>query len=465
MNNNKTDYAYQTVYRYLLRLTNEVSAGPAVRLPSLRLLARRLRVSVSTVQNAYSLLEKEGRVCAVPKSGYFALPTTCNDLSLEGDDVFTRFHASARRPDMFVFGADEPTLLVSLHGALLSVERDLMRHYPCQPDPRFEPFGEIELRTALAGHYTSSTEHCWHPDNVFIGPDKTGVLKTVIEALGLRDCAVMVESPCAWSMLRTLQSLGIRVIELCPDVQGDIDVEELRAVIQRDDVKMAVVSSQMDPVRGRRMSGEQRARMAEVLNLHGVWVLENDCHGALCFEEGGTPFRDLINPQRLLVMGAFDKMIGLEAPFGYLLSRHSRALLHEQWVLRSFRLPPVRQKAIARLHTSGQLDRHMRELRGCLEQRVGELASSVEEYLGDEVRFERPQGGASIWLESVHRVDTARVFNRLLEQRIVVAPGELFSARGLHQQCLRISGTVDWAQNIESMLVIVRNALVQERLG
>jgi hypothetical protein len=30
---------------------------------------------------------------------------------------------------------------------------------------------------------------------------------------------------------------------------------------------------------------------------------------------------------------------------------------------------------------------------------------------------------------------------------------------------LRISGTVDWAQNIESMLVIVRNALGQERLG
>jgi DNA-binding transcriptional MocR family regulator len=55
MDHHKTDFAYQMVYRYLLRLTNELSAGPAVRLPSLRLLARRLRVSISTVQNAYSL--------------------------------------------------------------------------------------------------------------------------------------------------------------------------------------------------------------------------------------------------------------------------------------------------------------------------------------------------------------------------------------------------------------------------
>jgi DNA-binding transcriptional MocR family regulator len=55
MNNNKTDFAYQMVYRYLSRLTNELPGGPAVKLPSLRLLARRLRVSISTVQNAYRL--------------------------------------------------------------------------------------------------------------------------------------------------------------------------------------------------------------------------------------------------------------------------------------------------------------------------------------------------------------------------------------------------------------------------
>jgi DNA-binding transcriptional MocR family regulator len=462
---NKTDFAYQMVYRYLLRLTNEISTGPAVRLPSLRLLARRLRVSISTVQNAYSLLEREGRICSVPKSGYYALPNPCHDAPCEGDDVFTRFHAGARRTDMFIFGADEPTLLVSLHGALLSAERDLMRHYPCPPDPQFQPFGDIELRTSLAGYYTSSTEHCWHPDNVFIGPDKTAVLKAVIKALQLRDCAVLVESPCGWGILRTLQSFGIRVIEVSADAHGGIDVEDLGAVIQREGVKMAIISSQMDPVRGQLQSREQRAQMAEVLNLHGLWVLENDCHGALCFEEGHPPFRDLIDPQRLLVLGAFDKTIGLEAPFGYLLSRHSRPLWHEQWVLRSFRLPPVRQKAVARLYASGQLDRHLHELRSRLKLRMDELSGAVELYLGDEVRFLRPRGGASLWLESKHRVDTARVFNRLLEQRIVVAPGELFSARGLHQQSLRISGTVDWAQNIESMLVIVRNALGQERLG
>jgi DNA-binding transcriptional MocR family regulator len=461
---NKTDFAYQMVYRYLSRLTNELPEGPAVKLPSLRLLARRLRVSISTVQNAYSLLEKEGRICSVPKSGYYALPQPCNDIHCEGDDVLERYQASARRSDMFVFGADEPTLLQSLDGALLNLERDLMRHYPCQPDPRFQPFGDIELRTALAAAYTSSTERCWHPDNVFIGPDKTGVLKTVLKALQLRDCAVLVESPCGWSVLRTLQSFGIRVIEWCASSEHGVDMDELNGLLQQGDIKMAILSSRMDPVRGRVMPLEQRQRLAQVLNRHGVWVLENDSQGGLCFDEQVEPLRNFIDPERLMILGAFDKTIGLEAPFGYLLSRHSRPLWHQQMLLRSFRLPPIRQKAIARLYSSGQLDRHLQGLRSSLQERTASLGMMIEHYLGDDVRFERPGGGATLWLDSAHRVDMTRVFERLLDQRIVIAPGELFSVRGLHQQSLCLSGAADWSQNIESMLVIIRNALGQERL-
>ena len=58
----ETDFAYQAVYRYLASLINESEGDTPIRLPSLRHLAERLNVSISTIQYAYSLLEKEGRV-------------------------------------------------------------------------------------------------------------------------------------------------------------------------------------------------------------------------------------------------------------------------------------------------------------------------------------------------------------------------------------------------------------------
>jgi DNA-binding transcriptional MocR family regulator len=54
----ETDFAYQAVYRYLTSLISEHATDARVRLPSLRQLAQRLNVSISTIQYAYSLLEK-----------------------------------------------------------------------------------------------------------------------------------------------------------------------------------------------------------------------------------------------------------------------------------------------------------------------------------------------------------------------------------------------------------------------
>ncbi|NAT36978.1 GntR family transcriptional regulator, partial [Pseudomonas syringae pv. actinidifoliorum] len=56
---NNADFAYQAVYRYLVQLVDQGQGESALKMPSLRHLARRLRVSISTVQSAYSLLEKE----------------------------------------------------------------------------------------------------------------------------------------------------------------------------------------------------------------------------------------------------------------------------------------------------------------------------------------------------------------------------------------------------------------------
>lgn len=50
-----TDFAYQAVYRYLTSLINEPGSDVQVRLPSLRQLAHRLSVSISTIQYAYTL--------------------------------------------------------------------------------------------------------------------------------------------------------------------------------------------------------------------------------------------------------------------------------------------------------------------------------------------------------------------------------------------------------------------------
>lgn len=170
----QADFAYQAVYRYMINLINEVGTEARVKLPSLRHLAERLNVSISTIQYAYSLLEKEGRVYSVAKSGYYALPIASSTPCCTAGDLLERLYVGARRPGMLVLSADEPAQLLSLDAPLLQLERELVRQYPRQLQPYSQPCGIWELRAALAARYTHSPTRCWQADDVYIGADLRG---------------------------------------------------------------------------------------------------------------------------------------------------------------------------------------------------------------------------------------------------------------------------------------------------
>jgi DNA-binding transcriptional MocR family regulator len=463
----KTDFAYQAVYRYIARLVNEVQADSTKKLPSLRQLARRLRVSISTIQSAYALLEKEGRVCSVPKSGYFAVPLiSADDSRIDGageGGLLDTYLRHARRPGMTLLGTDQPTLVQSLDEQLLLTERELLRQYPRPHDPGFQPFGDLELRNVLAARYTSDAQHGWYPENVYVGPDLPGMLQAVVETLQLRGAAVLVESPCPWSVLQLLQSLNVRVIELPINENATVSMAGLKQLMLDENIGMAILSSSVNPVSGSSLPWADRRAIAQLLNRYRVWVLENDSHGDLTFNGGRGRLRDLIDPQRLIIMGAFDNTLSLETPYGYLLCRQLAPQWQRYFLTRGFELAPIRQKAIARLCGNGRLDAHLHGLKQLLAGRMLAMARLLDEHLGQLLHVEQPAGGSAIWARSIPPVDMRAVFDSLAQQRILVTPGALFSLDERYSQHLRIGYTLDRQLDLPRLLTALGEALRQAR--
>lgn len=432
-------FAYQSVYRYLNLLINESATNGSVRLPSLRQLADRLNVSISTIQYAYSLLEKEGRVYSVAKSGYYAqsAPTLMSPGS--ASDLLEAVYVNARRIGMCVLSADDPTSLQPLDSPLLMLERELLRQYPRQPPLQVQPSGELELRTALAARYTTSALNSWQAEDVYIGADLRGVLEILIFALQLRGATVLIESPCDWMILRLFQAAEVQVIELPLQADGGLDPQRLASLLATERVGLIMLSSVLNMPRGSFVPQANRQVIAQLLLRYGTWVLENDSCSELADAPDAQRFREWLDPDRLLIFSAFDKIIGAEAPYGFVLSRQWRSELQRHFLLRSFRLSCARQKAIARLLANGRVDQHLQILRRLLKERRTQLIQLLRERLGDTVQIVEPQGGATVWLNSVRPVDMNEVFYRLLRQQVVIAPGELFSLNGDYAHHLRLS--------------------------
>lgn len=455
----ENDFVYQAVYRYLTLLIEEAGSSSAVRLPSLRQLADRLNVSISTVQYAYSLLEKEGRVYSIAKSGYYAKALPALDVPGCGRDLLETVYVNAKRPGMCVLSTDDPASLQPLDRPLLMLERELLRQYPRQPQILVQPCGELELRTVLAARYTSSTVNCWHADDVYIGADLRGVLEILISVLELRGATVVVESPCDWVILRLLDCANVRVIELPLLADGVIDPQRLESLLKNEPVRLILLSSALSMPHGSLLSVPNRQAIAHLLGCHGTWVLENDCYSELDEGIDSQRLRDWLDPDRLLVFSTFEKFIGAEAPFGFVLSRHWRSELQRHFLLRAFSVSLIRQKAIARLLGGGRLDQHLSVLRRMLKERRTQLIQLLRERLGDALQVVEPQGGATVWVSSLRPVDMGNVFQRLLKHQIIIAPGELFSLQGLHAQHLRLNSLSHGDHDLANVVGLLGDAL------
>ncbi len=456
-----TAFAYQAVYRYLVEL---IEAGPAQseqKLPSLRQLAQRLGVSVSTTKYAYSLLEDEGRIYARPKLGYFTRWIPAPLSTERSSNLLDQVFANSRQPGMLALSADVPAILLSLENPLLMIERELARHYPRALTPQYLPFGEPELRAALAERYTCSTGNYWQADQVYIGADLHSVLELALNALDLAGSVALVESPCSWAILRQLQAANIRVIELHLDHNGRFDLLALNELLEHTPVRLAVLSSTVNIPHGSRMPAEDKQQVCRWLAERAIWLFENDTYGDLYFAPQPARYRDFADPQKLLVFSTFDKVIGSEAPYGYVLCHACEPQLQRLFLERAFRLSPIRQKAIAKLYTSKRIDAHLHKLRALLHECMIRMKNLLDEYAQGAFEVMTPQGGACFWLAATHPVDMRQVLERLLAERIVIAPGELFSQQGSWKQHLRLSFTLDWSKDIAQAVEQLSHAVRQ----
>ena len=462
MNSGKSStFAYQAVYRYLIELIEACPADGARKLPSLRQLAQRLGVSVSTTKYAYALLEDEGRIQARPKLGFFSAPGLAAVINPSSSPLLDQVFANARQPGMLALSSDAPAMLLSLEQPLLMLERELTRQYPRSLAPLYLPMGEPELRAALAERYSRSTAHYWQADQVYIGSDLHSVLEVSLNALELAGTLALVESPCSWAILRQLQAAKIRVIEMPLGPDGRFDLDALGALLKREPIRLAVLSSTVNMPQGGVVPPQDKQHICQWLAERDIWLFENDTYGELYFGPQPARYRDYAAPHKLLVFSTFDKVIGSEAPYGYVLCRSAGAPLQRLFLERGFRLSPIRQKAIARLFTTQRFDAHLKALRALLLERMTQLKALLHAYGDDLWRVVAPHRGASFWLEATRPVQMRQVFAHLLSQRIVIAPGELFSQQGAWSHHLRLSYTLDWSKDITQAVQLLAQALRQ----
>ena len=191
---------------------------------------------------------------------------------------------------------------------------------------------------------------------------------------------------------------------------------------------------------GRSLSLERRRELVETCDRLGLPLIEDDPYGALSYKGEPMPKMVAMNPEGVIYMGSFSKVLTPGIRLGYVCAP----------------LPLVRRLELAKqaadLHTAqltqmvvydvvkdGFLDQHIPTIRTLYGNQCQAMLDAMDQHFPKEVTWTRPEGGMFIWVTLPKRIDAMKLLDQAIAARVAFVPGAPFYATDPETNTLRLS--------------------------
>lgn len=426
---------------------------PGQRLPSVRQASAARGISPATVFQAYYLLEARGLVRSRARSGYYVsrpssvLPPEPDAASqpdgesrpVDVSELVFEVLESAMAHDVVPLGSAFPSpLLYPLQKLGRAMASAAVHLDPWSTVDDLTP-GQAALRRQIALRYRI--------DGLQIGADEIVVTNGALEALNLCVAAVtrpgdavLVESPCFYAALQSLERHGLHAIEVPTHPRDGIDLEAMAVAIERHRPRACWLMTNFQNPLGSAMPDTKKRALVELLTRHGVPLIEDDVYGELYFgERRPTPAKAYDREGLVMHCGSFSKSLAPGYRVGWVApGRYAREIARRKLTATLSTCVPA-QLAIAHYLEKGGYDRHLRRLRAALSAQQAQYLAAVARHFPEGTRVTRPAGGYFLWIELPEGGDALRVYQRASALDISIAPGPMFSVRRGFGHCLRLN--------------------------
>lgn len=379
------------------------------RIPSVRQLRSQLGVSVSTVLEAYRLLESEGLIEARPQSGYYVrssygLPP---EPSISTPDaiatpigigsLISEILAAACDPNMVPLGGIGPCpdLLPTLKLNLILAK--LARHAGASSNYYDLPPGNEYLRRRIArrslGWGGSLTT-----EEIVITCGCMEAINLCLKAVAKPGDAIAVESPMYYGFLQILESLGMKAVEIPTHPRDGISLEALEAAIQTQPIKACLLISNFSNPLGSCILESKKQQLVQMLTQYQIPLIEDDVFGELYFGSSRPkPAKAFDTEGTVLYCSSFSKDLAPGYRVGWTAPGRFKSQIERLKYSSTIANPTLPQLAVAEFLQNGGYDHHLRQLRKTYAAQVQRVSQAVSQFF-----FQRALGSLALQVVSCY---------------------------------------------------------------
>jgi DNA-binding transcriptional MocR family regulator len=459
---------YEAVAGRVEWLIENETLRPGDRIPSVRKMHRQLSVSISTVMQAYRILEDRGLIEARPQSGYYVRRSLRQHLKEPTVATPTR---SARRvrvsslsyslvdkldqPGFVKLGAAIPDPELMPAKALNRIMGQVLRNHPHDGHAYDTPSGCERLRIQIARRMLDAGVSV-SPDEIVTTCGATEALYLALQAVTNPGDTVAVETPTYYGILEKLELLQLKSLEIATDPRDGIDLETLEQVVSQRKIKALVTICNFSNPLGSCMPDERKRRLVEIMSRQSLPIIEDDINGELFFGSVRPKALKAYDQKGLVVYcSSFSKTLSAGCRVGWCIPGDYAEDVLRQKLAITHSSPMPTQLAVAAYLRQGGFDRHLRRIRRCYREQVLRVAEAVGQHFPDGTRVSNPQGGHVLWVEMPESVNSLQLQEEASEHLISVAPGPLFSPIGQYLNCVRLNCGVRWDTRVEEAIATV----------
>lgn len=490
-------HRYEEIMQSILDRIHSGRLRVGDKLPSVRLYAQEQGVSTATILQAYYELAEQDIIEARPQSGYYVLPTShalrnlppepamkqfqprpadVNVIDLVEDllnasqfQSFAPLGAALPSPDLFPL----EKIAKALAGAARATQHLAGNHE--------QALGNYNLRRLIALHsrewsnsewarkhgITHRQDHCFSADECIITHGATEAIHVCLRAIAKPGDTIAVESPCYFGILRIIEGLGMKSLEVPTDPRTGIALDVLESLMKKKRLRAVIVTPNFSNPLGSLMPDEAKYRLAQLASEYAVPVIEDDVYGDLHFGlHRPCTVQSFDMAGLVMLCSSFSKSLTPSLRVGFVCAGKFHAKVLQQKIATSLSTALVPQVAVADIIQSGGYTAHLRRMRQALARQISAMQSAISTYFPDGTKVTRPEGGFVMWVElpaiNGRFPSAVKLHKVALEHKISIAPGPIFSHNPEYRHHFRVNCGYPWSPAIEAAVELLGQELVQQ---
>lgn len=252
---------------------------------------------------------------------------------------------------------------------------------------------------------------------------------------------IICESPSYLGAINAFKAYNPKFVEIPMDKDGMVIEDLEKALKGHSNVKMIYTIPDFQNPSGITMSLERRKRIAKLAAEYEIPVIEDSPYGELRFDGERLPSIKAFDEAGYVVtLGTFSKTFCPGLRLGWIVA--SPEILKKYVLIKQgadLQCNTLCQISSAKFMEQYKLDDHIAKIIEVYRVRRDLMIDNMKKYFPKDVKFTFPEGGLFTWVELREDLDSSKIMEDALKEKVAYVPGASFFPNGGKKNFFRLN--------------------------